>query len=336
MTANQSQAVKALLVDSYGDWRRVRLGEVAARQPMADQVLIETKATSLNFPDMLMIEGKYQDLPNLPFIPGRDAAGIVLSVGEHVGEFAVGDRVAVQPSHGAFAQQTISPARYCTKIPEAVSFEDAAACNTTIATVVAAISLRAKLQAGEWILITGAAGGVGSAGVQYARAIGGRVVGLVSSEEKEAAVRKLGAEIVLRSDRMADLKNDLRKALLREGLDGVDAAMDVVGGEAFDGLVRCIKPEGRIAVVGFASGRIPNVAANYLLLKDVSVIGSSINRLFGSSNPAFRRLLDAGFAMLADGRIKSTIEGRYPLGDFSKAMERVASRRVVGKILLLP
>lgn len=328
--------MKALLVDSYGDWRRVRLAETDVRQPQANEVLIETKATSLNFPDLLMIEGKYQDLPSLPFIPGRDAAGIVLAVGDHVRDFAVGDRVAVQPTHGAFAQRTISPAHYCTKIPAAVSLEDAAACNTTIATVVAAVSLRVRLQPGEWILITGAAGGVGSAGIQYARAIGGRVVALVSSAPKEDAARMLGAEIVLRSDQMTDLKSDLRKALLREGLDGVDAAMDVVGGDAFDALVRCIRPEGRIAVVGFASGRIPAVALNYLLLKDVSVMGSSINRLFSLPNPPFRRLLDAGFAMLADGRIKSAIEGRYPLGDFVKAMERVANREVVGKIILVP
>lgn len=328
--------MKALLVDSYGDWRRVRLAEIAVRQPQANEILIETRATSLNFPDLLMIEGKYQDLPSLPFIPGRDAAGIVLAVGDHVRDFAVGDRVAVQPTHGAFAQRTISTAHYCTKIAAAVSLEDAAACNTTIATVVAAISLRVKLQPGEWILITGAAGGVGSAGIQYARAIGGRVVALVSSAPKEDAARMLGAEIVLRSDQMVDLKSDLRKALLREGLDGVDAAMDVVGGDTFDALVRCIRPEGRIAVVGFASGRIPAVALNYLLLKDVSVMGSSINRLFNLPNPPFRRLLDAGFAMLADGRIKSAIEGRYPLGDFVKAMERVANREVVGKIILVP
>jgi NADPH2:quinone reductase len=333
---NESYRAKGLIVDGYGDWRRTRWGEVAIGALGPDEILIETKATSVNFPDLLMIEGKYQRRPPLPFTPGRDAAGIVLAVGRDVTGFAVGDRVAAQPGHGAFAQRTLSAACYCTKIPDAMSFEDAAACNTTIATVVAAISVRANLRPGEWILITGAAGGVGSAGVQYARAIGGRVVAVVSSQEKERAVRKLGAEIVIRTDTLSNLKDGLREALARQGLDGVDAAMDVVGGELFDGVLRCIRPEGRVSVVGFASGKIPVVPANYLLLKDIRVIGSSINRLFTDPNPGFRTLLDNGFRMVADGRISPMIEHVYPMAEFAAAFERVAGRKVVGKVLLIP
>jgi len=333
---NAPEKVRGLVVDNVGDWRRARLDDVVVRQPGPDEVLIETKAASINFPDVLMIEGKYQNRPPMPFTPGRDAAGVILAIGSNVKDLAVGDRVAAQPGHGAFAARTISRAHYCTKIPDGMSFEDAAACNTTIATVVGAISLRADLRPSEWILITGAAGGVGSTGVQYARALGGRVVALVSSQEKEDAVRSIGAEIVLRSDRIENLKEGLREALNQQGLDGVDAAMDVVGGDAFDGLLRCIRPEGRVSIVGFASGRIPSIPANYLLLKDIRVAGSSINRLFVNPNPKFRRLMDNAFRMVTDGRIGTMIEGKYPLDEFSKAMERVASRQVVGKVLLIP
>ena len=333
---NVAQKAKGLILDNYGDWRRTRLGDVSVNSPGPNEVLIETKATSINFPDILMMEGKYQKRPPVPFTPGRDAAGIVRAVGEGVTDFKVGDRVAVQPGHGAFAQRTISEACYCTRMPDEMSFEDAAACNTTIATVVAAISMRADLRPGEWILITGAAGGVGSAGVQYARALGARVVAVVSSQEKEEAVKRIGAEIVLRTDQIPDLKEGLREALAQKGLDGVEAAMDVVGGDAFDGLLRCIKPEGRVSIVGFASGRIPTVAANYLLLKDIRLYGSSINRMFVLPNPKFRRLLENGFRMVADGRISSMIERKYPLAEFATAFERVADRKVVGKVLLIP
>lgn len=331
-----TEKVSGLIVDQYGDWRRTRLGEVTIGDVGPTEVLIDTKATSVNFPDILMIEGKYQKRPPLPLTPGRDAAGVVLAVGKDVRDFGVGDRVAAQPGYGAFARRTISDSCYCTKIPNCMSFEDAAACNTTLATVVAAISLRADLRPGEWILITGAAGGVGMAGVQYARAIGGRVVALVSSQQKEDAVRRIGAEIVLRSDRIADLKEGLRDELTRHGLDAVDAAMDVVGGDAFDAVIRCIRPEGRVSIVGFASGRIPTVSTNYLLLKDIRLLGSSISRLFVMPNPKFRMLLTNAFHMAADGRISSMVERSYPLSEFLAAFERVANRQVVGKVLLIP
>jgi NADPH2:quinone reductase len=169
--------VKALIVDSYGDWRQVRFDETELRLPAADEVLLEMRATSLNFPDMLMIEGKYQTLPALPFISGRDASGIVVSVGEDVKEFAVEDRVAVQPGGDAYSEQTISHAHYCTKTSDAVSFEDATACNATIAPVVAAVSLRVELQPGEWILIIG---GGGEASTPRGFSIRGRPAGAVS------------------------------------------------------------------------------------------------------------------------------------------------------------
>jgi NADPH:quinone reductase len=328
--------IRALMVDAYGDWRRVRLASIEAPVPGPGEVLIEAQAASLNFADLLMIEGKYQHRPQLPFVPGRDVAGRVLSIGEGVSGFAVGDRVAAQPRSGAFAELAVARAAACVSLPSAVPFEAAAACVTIFATVVAALGMRAKLRPGDWVLITGAAGGVGSAAIQYARVLGAHVAALVSSAEKEDAARALGAEVVVRSDLMADLRDGMRQALAAKGLDGVAVVMDVVGGDVFDAAIRCIAPEGRLIVVGFASGRIPQIAANYLLLKDIAAVGSSIGRLIGSANPEFRRLLQASFAMLADGRMKAPIEGSYPLSDFQTAAARIAERKVIGKIVLLP
>lgn len=177
---------------------------------------------------------------------------------------------------------------------------------------------------------------MGSLAVQYAKALGGRVAALVSSVENERLVSELGADLVLRSDEIIDLKSGLRAALEAHRLDGVDAAIDMVGGDAFDAMIRCIKPEGRLVVVGFASGRIPSVAANYLLLNDIAVIGSSITRLFSGRHEGFLRLSDETYAMLADGRLRAAIDGLYPLDRLVEAASRIANREVVGKIVLQP
>lgn len=330
------ETMRALVVERYGDWRSVAPADFPVPRPGPGEVLIEVAAASLNFPDLLMIEGRYQTKPALPFVPGRDAAGTVVAVGPGVAGLSVGDRVAAQPPHGAFGAFAVAPEGFCTRLPDAVGFEEAAACGTVFATVVGALALKARLEPGEWVLVTGAAGGVGSAAVQYARCLGGRVAALVSSAEKEASARALGAEIVLRSDRIGDLKAGLRDALKAEGLDAVDAALDVVGGDAFDGALRCLRAEGRLVVVGFASGRIPQIAANYLLLKDIAVMGSSLDRLLRAGDARLLTRLEECFRFLAEGRMRAPIDGRYPLADFAKAAARVAERQVVGKIVLLP
>lgn len=336
MTLNTNDRIRALVQRRHDSWRDAKVETINSLSPGPGDVVITTVAASLNFPDLLMMEGKYQHKAPLPFVPGRDAAGTVIAVGSEVSGFLPGDRVVATPNHGAFAQQTIAPANTCYKLPPNVSFEDAAACGTGIPTIVAAIGLRARLKSGEWVLISGAAGGMGSLAVQYAKAIGARVVALVSTAEKDRFVRDLGADIVLRSDQISDLRTGLRVALEAHGPDGVNAAIDMVGGDTFDGIVRCIEPEGRLVVVGFASGRIPNVAANYLLLKDIAVIGSSITRLLSNRPEEFLRLCDEAYGMLADGRLRAMIDSRYPLNSFVAAADRMVNRQVLGKVILQP
>jgi NADPH2:quinone reductase len=335
MSGGGNSTVRGLVVDSYGDWRKTRIGEIARRPLAPGEILIDARAAALNFPDLLMIEGKYQHRPPLPFVAGRDVAGTIAELGDGADHLKIGDRVAAQPLHGAFAAKVIAPANHCTRLPDAVSFEQGAAAATILATVVGALKLRAKLGTGETVLVRGAAGGVGSAAIGYAKLLGGRVVALVSSAEKEASVRALGADTVLRSDTIeGGLREGLRKSLLAAGLEGVDVVIDVVGGEVFEGAIRCVLPAGRYVVVGSSSGHIPQIAANYLLLKDIAVIGSSLRRLFRSGNPQLREYLDSAFLALADGRLLVPIDRRLPLSRFAEGAALIADRKVIGKLVL--
>ncbi|MCD2172237.1 NADPH:quinone oxidoreductase family protein [Rhizobium sp. C4] len=326
--------MRAVIVSAYGDWREAHFGRSARPQPMADQVLIRTEAAAINFPDLLMIEGKYQVKPALPFVPGRDVAGTIIATGADVRGFKVGDRVAAQPQFGAFAEYVAAPDWSCIRLPDRIGFADGAACGTVIATVVGAMRLRARLKPGEWVLLTGATGGVGSAGIQYARHLGARVVALVSSDQKEAAARRLGAEIVLRSDKLEPSRNGMKEALLEQGLRGVDAVVDVVGGDAFEGAIRCLVPGGRYVVVGFASGQIPQIPANYVLVKDLVVLGSTLDRLFRLRDPELAAGIEDAFEALAAGKMEAEIDSVLPFSKFAEGAEKIASRRAVGKIVL--
>jgi NADPH2:quinone reductase len=332
MTTN----TRGIVVEHYGDWRNVHVGPVTIADPKSDEVLIAAEAASLNFPDLLMIEGKYQRRPPLPFVPGRDVAGTVVAVGADVTRFAAGDRVLSLAPEGAFAGHLLVQQDHCMKIPDRLSFIDAAAASTVIATVVVALGLRARVQPGQLVLITGAAGGVGTAAIQYARFLGARAAAVVSSAEKAAAVRELGAEIVLRSDEIPDLRDGLRNALRPYAPDGAEVVADVIGGDMFDAAIRCVRPGGCCLVIGYTSGRIPTIATNYLLLKDITLIGCTLARMFDGTQTEFLRLLDEAFIGLAEGRMRIPVEACYRLDDFQTAMARIAERKVIGKIVLSP
>ena len=325
--------MRALVAEAFGGPDCARIREWPRPKPGHGEVLIEAQAWSLNFLDVLMIAGHYQVRPEPPFVPGRDVAGRVVALGLGVETLQVGDLVCAEPRYGAFAEFVVAPEYACLKTPGGLSATDLAASATAYATVVAAMRLRAKLQPAEWVLVTGAAGGVGSAGVQYARRLGARVVALVSSQEKADAVRRLGAEVAIRSDKLPNVEKGLRDALNDAQIPPVDAVIDVVGGETFKGALRCLRQGGRCIIVGFASGQIPQIPANYLLLRDLAVVGSSLDSLLRTRNADFRNCFLEALEDVSAGRLSAEVAAVLPLSKFSEAAALMSGRRLTGKIV---
>ena len=328
--------VRGVVVERLGDWRDAKLGTLALSPPGPDQVLIECEASALNAHDLLVAEGNYQVKPPTPYFPGGDLVGRVAALGSSVTGFAVGQRVAASVFRGAFAELVLASASRTYPVPDDIDPVKAASCATVFATVAVALTIKGDLQAGERVLITGASGGVGIAAIQYAGTIGAEIVALVSSGEKERVARRAGARHVLRLDHMQDPRDDMRDALNRAGLDGVDVVLDVIGGDVFGGSIRCLNPGGRMLVVGFASGQIPEIKANYLLLKDITVIGSALESGFQRHGPMLYDIMVRIYEAVARGELDPFVSEIYPFEQFHQAAERIANRTATGKIVLLP
>jgi NADPH:quinone reductase len=337
MTASaHSDRATGLVVTQFGDWQRARISTMPLARPGPREILVECQAAALNFQDLLMIEGRYQLKPPLPFIAGRDLAGRAIAVGPEVAHVATGQHVAALVPWGAFADRAIAPADACFALPPELDFAKAAASTSIFATAVFALSLRAQLRAGERILIGGAAGGVGLATIQIARQIGAEVIALVSSTAKQQAAMRAGAHHVVRLDQLRTPRDELRDAVAAVAPAGLDVVIDMVGGDVFDGAIRCLKPGGRLVVVGFASGRIAEAKTNYILIKGLSVIGSALTLGLHQYDPEMREAMRQVYQDVAAGRLDPFIGATYPLEEFGQAAAAIAERRAVGKIVLLP
>ncbi|MEX5344038.1 NADPH:quinone oxidoreductase family protein, partial [Pseudomonas sp. I2] len=255
--------MKAVLCKTLGPARDLALEEVASPEPKRNEVLLDVRAAGVNFPDTLIIEGKYQFQPPLPFSPGGEAAGVVAAVGEKAGAFKVGDRVMALTGWGAFAEQVAVPFYNVLPIPEGMDFTTAAAFGMTYGTSMHALKQRGQLKAGETLLVLGASGGVGLAAVEIGKAMGARVIAAASSAEKLAVAKAAGADELIDYGQ-ASLKDEIKRLT---GGQGVDVIYDPVGGELFDQAVRGLAWNGRLLVVGFASGTIPHLPVNLALLK---------------------------------------------------------------------
>lgn len=326
-------SMKALVATDYRGPASVRIAQLPVPAPGTGEVLIRAGASALNFLDLLMLEGKYQVKPPIPFVPGRDLAGEIVAVGAGVTGLAVGQRVAAQPVFGAFAEYAVAPDYACQPLPDLIDDVVGAASGIVVATVVGALALRGRVARGQRVLITGAAGGVGTAAIQYATELGAVPVALVSSAAKAEATLRLGATVSVRSDLLSSGKGALRDALKGEGIDDVDVVVDMVGGPNVDGLLRCLKPGGRFVIVGFASGHIPMIPANYLLLKDIEVHGSSLDRLFRTRDPDLANGIREAFNLLELGRMKAAVDVVLPFEDFAEGARRLAARETVGKVV---
>ena len=292
---------------------------------------MEVEAAGVNFPDLLVIRGLYQDQPPLPFAPGMEIAGTVAEIGEGVGNVAVGDRVFSFVAHGGYAEEVVVPSDALFPIPEGMTSDVAASLPIAYGTSYHALVDRADLPEGETLLVLGAAGGVGMAAVQIGKALGARVIAAVSSEDKEQAVRASGADEVIRYDR-----SDLREELKRLTPAGVDVVYDPVGGEATEAAFRSTAWKGRHLVIGFAAGDIPALPVNLALLKGSSLVGVFWGR-FAATEPVANR---ANMASLTEwwkeGRIDPVVSETYPLERAPDALRRIGSRGAIGKLIVHP
>ena len=322
--------MKAVLCKTLGPARDLVLEDVASPVPKKNELLLEVQAAGVNFPDTLIIEGKYQFQPPLPFSPGSEAAGVVAAVGEKAGAFKVGDRVMALTGWGAFAEQVAVPFYNVMPIPESMDFTTAAAFGMTYGTSMHALKQRGQLRPGETLLVLGASGGVGLAAVEIGKAMGARVIAAASSAEKLAVAKAAGADELIDYSQ-ASLKDEIKRLT---GGQGADVIYDPVGGELFDQAVRGLAWNGRLLVVGFASGRIPELPANLVLLKGAAVLGvfwgSFAQRQPADNAANFRQL----FAWYGEGKLKPLVSKTYPLADAGLAIEQLATRKAVGKLVV--
>lgn len=303
-------------------------------QPAAGQVLIEIKAASLNFPDLLIVQNKYQMKPPLPFVPGSEYAGIVQAVGEGVTHLNVGQHVACLSGTGGFGSHTLAPAALCMPLPTGFPFVDAAAFIMIYATSWHALMDRAQLHAGETVLVLGAAGGVGTAAIQLAKAAGARVIAAASTDDKCALCTSIGADATINYSGLD--ASQLREAIKRltDG-KGPDVIYDPVGGDFAEPAFRSIAWRGRYLVVGFASGPIPALPFNLALLKGASIVGVFWGD-FAKREPKANATMMAELARLyGQGKIKPVIDRTMPMAELKAAYAHMGSRGVMGKLVMV-
>ncbi|MEE4814847.1 NADPH:quinone oxidoreductase family protein [Pseudomonas alliivorans] len=322
--------MKALLCKAFGPASTLVLEDIPAPDIKKNEILLDVRAAGVNFPDTLIIEGKYQFKPPFPFSPGGEAAGVISAVGEKVTHLKPGDRVMALTGWGSFAEQVAVPNYNVLPIPKRMDFTIAAAFSMTYGTSMHALKQRANLQPGETLLVLGASGGVGLAAVEIGKALGAHVIAAASSAEKLDVAKNAGAdELINYTD--TNLKDEIKR--LTNG-NGVDVIYDPVGGDLFDQAIRAIAWNGRLLVVGFASGRIPELPVNLALLKGASVVGvfwGSFAQRQPQDNAAnFKQL----FAWFEEGKLKPLVSQVYPLERAGEAIDALGERRAVGKVVV--
>ncbi|WOD19930.1 NADPH:quinone oxidoreductase family protein [Paraburkholderia kirstenboschensis] len=324
--------MRAIRCNQYGPPESLAVENLPDLLPETGQVVIDVKAAAVNFPDVLIIENKYQFKPPLPFTPGSEVAGIVRTLGAGVTQFVPGSRVVAFTGSGGFAEQAVASASACVPLADGVDLELAAAFTLAYGTSHHAVADRAALQAGETMLVLGAAGGVGLAAVEIGKALGARVIAAASSDEKLAICTEHGADATINYS-----TEDLRERIkaLTEG-HGPDVIYDPVGGAYTEPAFRSIGWRGRYLVVGFANGEIPKLPLNLTLLKGASVVGvfwgDFAKREPERNHAAFEQMI----GWIGEGKLKPYVSARYPLEETGRALRDMAERRVIGKVVITP
>ncbi len=322
--------MKALLCKQHGLPDTLVVEEIPDPMPGPNEVVVDMRAAGVNFPDVLIIQNKYQFKPALPFAPGAELAGVVSALGDGVTGFKVGDRVIGSSGHGAFAEKVKVAAGRLIPLPADVDFETGAAFTLAYSTSWHALEDRAALQAGETMLVLGAAGGVGLAAIEIGKALGAKVIAAASSDEKLDVCRQHGADATINYAR-----EDLRERIkaLTDG-KGPDVIYDPVGGQYAEPAFRSIAWRGRYLVVGFANGEIPKLPLNLALLKGASIVGVFWGDYMAREPANFARDLGVLFDLVAKGRLRPHISARYPLAQGAQALEAMMNRKVIGKVVI--
>lgn len=321
----------AMCVNELGRPDALVLTEVPSPLPGAGQVRIKVHSAGCNFADTLMISGQYQYKPGLPFIPGLEVAGTILESGDAVTGFAPGERVMAWTGLGGFAEEVVAYAANTMRIPDGMELREAGGFPITYSTALIALThRRIHLEPGEVLLVNGAAGGAGQAAVDLGKAMGATVVATVGSAAKVEVARRNGADHVI------NYATENVRDRVQETVGGVDVVFDPVGGEAFARSLRCVNPDGRIAVIGFASGTVPQIPANYLLVRNISVVGVSVGG-YRRSDPAITGRV---FAQLAQrytaGELHPRVAHTFSLAQAADALMLLTGRQATGKVVIAP
>lgn len=322
--------MKCWQVEKFCEPDEMVFADAAPPEPGPGEVRIRVHAAGLNFFDILQIQGKYQVKPNFPFTPGAEVAGVVDAAGPGADSLAPGDRVLCNTSLGGYAEYAIGSTGKTFAIPETMTFAEAAALLIVYQTSYFALDDRAKLRAGEWLLVHAGASGVGMAAIQLGVASGARVIATAGNDRKLEFCRQQGAQhaISYRDESWVEQVKELTEGR------GADVIYDPVGGDVFDLSTKCIAPGGRLLVVGFASGRIPSIAANRLLLKNMSAVGVFWGRHVTEGTNYLADTQRELFRLYGEGKIRPAISEAYPLADAPRALADIAARRVIGKAVL--
>jgi NADPH2:quinone reductase len=323
--------MKAILCKAFGEPDSLVLEDIDSPKVRGGEVKVRVRACGVNFPDLLMIQGKYQTKPDFPFSPGAEVAGDVLEIGAGVEHVKVGDRVIGIVNYGGFAEEVLVPAAMTLRMPDNMSYEHGAVFSLVYGTSHVGLEHRAHLQAGEILLVLGAAGGVGLTAVEIGKLMGATVIAAASSSDKLELTRQYGADHTINY-----VKEDLRERVKSiTGGKFADVIYDPVGGDIFDAAIRCIAWEGRYLVIGFASGRIPELPINRMLIKNSSLVGLFWGA-YAINNPAvMQRSFQTLLNWYSEGKLKPHIDRSYSLADAPQALVALANREAKGKLVIV-
>ena len=322
--------MKAIVCNNFGPIQDIEYKDVKKPIIQDKSVIINVKSVGVNFPDGLLVQGKYQLKPETPFIPGMEVAGEIITVGSSVKNFQIGDRVAALSQLSGYAEQAVVQEKSVFKIPTKMSFDDSCALLCAYGTSHYALKQRAQLQKNELLVVLGASGSTGIAAIQIGKIIGAKVIAVSSNPEKQKIAKDNGADISIGYD---NLKEELKS--ISKG-KGVDVIFDPVGGDIFDTVARTMARSGRLLVIGFASGKIPKLAVNLALVKEFSVVGVFWGAFTRGEPEEYRKNMIELFEWYQKDLLKPLIEENYPLSEAAKVLEKILDRGAKGKIILKP